>query len=144
VIPGSHKPGILWPQHVQDDDRFDCALESGGFPYTDDDAVPVEVRAGSIVFFNGYLLHRSLPNYGQTGYRRVLVNHYMSAASPLPWFGPAGLPESVATADARDIEMICGQDPYAYKGIEDRARPHVRPSGEGGCADSTEATRKNE
>ena len=41
---------------------FDCVVEAFDFPYTDDDAVPVEVTAGSIVFFNGYLLHRSLPN----------------------------------------------------------------------------------
>ena len=50
--------------------------------------MPVEVRAGTVVFFNGYLLHRSLPNRAPAGrYRRALVNHYMSAHSLLPWFG---------------------------------------------------------
>jgi len=58
------------------------------FPYRDEDSVPVEVKAGSIVFFNGYLLHRSLPNHAKSGYRRVLVNHYMSAESLLPWWHP--------------------------------------------------------
>ena len=72
VIPGSHKPGLLWPLEVQEDARFDCTDEAAGFPYTDDDAIPVEVKAGSIVFFNGYLLHRSFPNRAQSGYRRVL------------------------------------------------------------------------
>lgn len=131
VIPGSHKRGILWPQHTHADRRFDCAGESWSFPYKDSDAVPVEVPAGSIVFFNGYLLHRSLPNESD-GYRRVLVNHYMSAESLLPWHGP-GEGEHPAIADYRDIVMIAGQDPYAWKGTEDRAAPHVRPSGEGGC-----------
>jgi len=140
VIPGSHRPGVLWPQHQQDDPRFDCAGEAGGFPYTDDDAVPVEVKAGSIVFFNGYLLHRSLPNKAKSGYRRVLVNHYMSAESLLPWRAP-GEGEGVGTLDYRDIEMICGTDPYAWKGTEQLARPHVRPSGEGGCAGRGEATK---
>lgn len=132
VIPGSHKYGILWPQHVQDDPRFDCTAESGGFPYKDEDAIPVEVKAGAIVFFNGYLLHRSLPNYAQSGYRRVLVNHYMSAESLLPWHRP---PEgtAMAMADYRNIVMISGVDPYAYKGIEVSTEAHVRPSGEGGC-----------
>ncbi len=132
VIPGSHKHGVLWPQHVQDDARFDCTKESGGFPYTDDDAIPVEVKAGAIVFFNGYLLHRSLPNYASSGYRRVLVNHYMSAESLLPWHRPAE-GEGMAIADMRDIVMIAGDDPYAYKGTADLSQPHVRLSGEGGC-----------
>jgi ectoine hydroxylase-related dioxygenase (phytanoyl-CoA dioxygenase family) len=71
VIPGSHRHGIIWPQRSHDDRRFDCTGEAFQFPYTDDDAVPVEVSAGSIVFFNGYLLHRSLPNRATGGYRRV-------------------------------------------------------------------------
>ena len=133
VIPGSHKRGVLWPQEQQNDPRFDCTVESYGFPYKDEDAVPVEVKAGAIVFFNGYLLHRSLPNHAKSGYRRVLVNHYMSASSLLPWMGfEEGM--RLAVADYRDIVMIAGRDPYAYKGIEDIARPSVRPTKEGGCA----------
>ena len=30
VIPGSHKPGILWPQNPHDDRRFDCTDETYG------------------------------------------------------------------------------------------------------------------
>jgi len=137
VIPGSHKPGVLWPQYAHADKRFDCAFESYDFPYKDEDAVPVEVTKGSIVFFNGYLLHRSLPNKAKSGYRRCLVNHYMSAESPLPWYTQKSMPEGekVATADYRDIVMIAGKDPYAYKGTRDIARPHVRSAGDGGCGD---------
>jgi len=132
VIPGSHRPGVLWPQRSHEDRRFDCAWETHGYPFKEDDAVPVEVKRGSIVFFNGYLLHRSLPNRAKAGYRRALVNHYMSAESLLPWMYP---PEGGAMAqiDYRDIVMIAGHDPYAYKGTVDTARPCVRPSGEGGC-----------
>jgi phytanoyl-CoA hydroxylase len=128
VIPGSHKHGVLYPQHQQRDKRFDCTGEAVFFPYTDEDAIPVEVKAGSVVFFNGYLLHRSLPNYATSGYRRVLVNHYMSAESLLPWGDENG-----ATGDYRDIVMVAGSDPYYFKGLEERAFAHVRPSGEGGC-----------
>jgi len=131
VIPGSHKRGILWPQKDHDNREFDCTMESVGFPYTDADAIPVEVKAGTILFFNGYLLHRSLKNRAKTGYRRVLVNHYMSAESLLPWRLLPG--ERAAIGDFRDIVMIAGEDPYAYKGTEDVGGAHVRPSGEGGC-----------
>lgn len=132
IIPGSHKHGVLWPLEAQEDDRFDCSDESQGFPYTDADAIPVEVKAGSIVFFNGYTLHRSFPNRATSGYRRVLVNHYMSASSLLPWRLPKEN-EYMAIADYRDIVMVAGKDPYYWKGREDIAKPLVRPSGEGGC-----------
>ena len=132
VIPGSHKTGTMYFQEWHGDPRFDCALEAQRFPYTNDDAVPVEVRAGSIVFFNGYLLHRSLPNYAETGFRRSLVNHYMSAESLLPWINPAG-PFSIATLDHRDIVMIAGEDPYSFQGYTDFHGVHVRPDGKGGC-----------
>jgi ectoine hydroxylase-related dioxygenase (phytanoyl-CoA dioxygenase family) len=133
VLPGSHRAGILWEMDDTYDARFDCTKESKGFPYEDEDAVPVEVEAGSIVFFNGYLLHRSLPNTAQTGYRRALVNHYMSASSLLGWHPPQDGVQ-MALADYRDIVMVAGHDPYHWKGIEDLAEPHVRPTRQGGCA----------
>jgi ectoine hydroxylase-related dioxygenase (phytanoyl-CoA dioxygenase family) len=135
VIPGSHKTGTMYFQEWHGDSRFDCAFEAQRFPYTNDDAVPVEVRAGSIVLFNGYLLHRSLPNYAETGFRRSLVNHYMSAESLLPWINPTG-PFSVATLDHRDIIMIAGEDPYAFQGYQDFHGAHVRPDGKGGCGNN--------
>lgn len=131
VLPGSHRRGVIYPDREHDDPRFDCTIEAFSFPYSDDDAVPLEVAAGSAVIFNGYLLHRSLPNVSR-GYRRALVNHYMSAESLLPWRRP---PEGVhmAKADFRDVVMIAGNDPYAWKGYEDLVNPHVRPDREGGC-----------
>lgn len=132
IIPGSHKHGVLWPQQIQDDPRFDCTSESWGFPYKDEDAIPVEVKAGSIVFFNGYTLHRSLPNNTVGSYRRVLVNHYMSAQSLLPWRHP-DKSVGMAIADFRDIVMVAGNDPYAYKGTEEISQPSLRPDKDGGC-----------
>jgi len=142
VIPGSHRQGVLWPQRTHEDRRFDCAGETYQFPYRDEDAIPVEVKAGSIVFFNGYLLHRSFPNKAQSGFRRVLVNHYMSAESLLPWRAQEG--EGPARADHRDIVMIAGEDPYEYKGVVDTSRPHVRSTGEGGCQDRRSTSLRKE
>ncbi|MGH3490409.1 MAG: phytanoyl-CoA dioxygenase family protein [Actinopolymorphaceae bacterium] len=143
VLPGSHRRGVIYPDRDQDDERFDCTVELYDFPYRDEDAVPVEIPAGSAVIFNGYLLHRSLPNTGQRapggagsspGWhgRRALANHYMSAESLLPWHQvPDGM--HVAKWDFRDIELVAGEDPYAYKGTIDVAKPGVRPDKEGGC-----------
>ncbi len=134
VMPGSHRAGILWEQQWHGDRRFDCASQSVGFPYTDDQSIPVEVEAGSVVFFNGYLLHRSMPNQAPAGtYRRSLVNHYMSCESHLPW-GKLAENEHIAHFDFRDVIIVAGQDPYAWKGYSDLNRPSVRPSGQGGCA----------
>ena len=43
-------------------------------------------------------------------------------------------------ADHRDIVMVAGTDPYAYKGTTDVMRPHVRPDGQGGCVQGRETT----
>jgi phytanoyl-CoA hydroxylase len=132
VLPGSHRRGVLYPDRDHHDPRFDCEVEAYDFPYRDEDAVAVEVPAGSVVLFSGYLLHMSLPNSGRHGLRRALVNHYMSAESPLPWFlPPQG--STMGRADHRDIVLVAGTDPYAYKGTVDVMRPHVRPDGRGGC-----------
>lgn len=132
AIPGSHRRGVLYPDREQNDPGFDCSIEAYDFPYTDDDAIPLEIPAGAAVIFNGYLLHRSLQNTRPHGLRRALANHYMSAESLLPWHS---LPEGVHIAkhDYRDIVMVAGEDPYAYKGVDDIARPHSRPDKDGGC-----------
>ncbi|MGW6504184.1 phytanoyl-CoA dioxygenase family protein [Nonomuraea angiospora] len=132
VLPGSHRRGVLYPNREHDDPRYDCTVESYGFPFHDSDAVPVEVPAGSVVVFNGYLLHKSLPNTGRRGYRRALVNHYMSAESLLPWAVPAE-GTGMAQADFRDVVLVAGTDPYAYKGLQDVRRPRIRPNRDGGC-----------
>jgi ectoine hydroxylase-related dioxygenase (phytanoyl-CoA dioxygenase family) len=118
VIPGSHRQGYLYPQHPHNNpDEFDFAPESYGFDEMQE--VPVEVKAGTLVFFNGYLLHRSRRNRSK-GYRRVLVNHYMNAWSLLPWSLREG--EHVAMADRRYVIPVAGVDPYAWKGYEEPKR----------------------
>ena len=115
VVPGSHRSGYLYPQHPHENpDEFDFAPESFGFD--ESQAVPVEVKAGAVVYFNGYLLHRSRKNRSQI-YRRVLVNHYMNAWSLLPWSLKEG--ETMASADRRGVLLAAGTDPYAWKGYED-------------------------
>ena len=132
VLPGSHRRGVIYPNDEHDDPRYDCAVQSYGFPYADSDAVPVQLAAGSVLVFNGYLLHKSLPNTRRTGYRRALVYHYMSAESLLPWTVPPD-GTNMAQADYRDIVLVAGSDPYEYKGLEEVRRPRIRPDRDGGC-----------
>lgn len=114
VVPGSHRTGYLYPQRQHDNpDEFDFAPESHGFDESAE--VPVEVRSGALVFFNGYLLHRSYKNRSKQT-RRVLVNHYCNSWSLLPWGIQEG--ESPATADRRTIIPVSGTDPYTWKGYE--------------------------
>ncbi len=121
--PGSHRAGVLWPDHAHGDARFDPVREAHSFPYERESGVALPVRAGGVVFFHGCLLHRSLPNVTRAGFRRALVTHYMSAESLLPWDMGGRIPP---TKDMRDIVLVCGEDPYAHKGAADVAKPFVR------------------
>ena len=127
VQPGSHRDRHLWPSRACSDPRFDGAPESTGWHserWPADGGVAAEVSAGSVVFFNGYTLHRSLDNRRSSGFRRALVNHCMSARHPLPWsFGASAF----APHDYRDIVVVSGTDAFAHRGIEELARPYLRP-----------------
>lgn len=117
VRPGSHRDGIIYDTAPHHSAEFDEGSQLVGTRDDTDDGIAVEVKAGDAVIFNGYLHHRSLANRAPAGtFRRALVNHYMSAQSLLPWDWDGRIP---ATRDMRDIMMVCGNDPYAYKGIED-------------------------
>lgn len=114
IVPGSHSTGYLYPQRDHNNpEEFDSNGESFGFD--EKKAIPVVVKAGTVVFFNGYLLHQSRKNRSSI-YRRVLVNHYMNAYSLLPWGLKPG--ENVASADRRTIVPVAGADPYSWKGVE--------------------------
>jgi ectoine hydroxylase-related dioxygenase (phytanoyl-CoA dioxygenase family) len=115
VIPGSHRTGYLYPQRSHNNpDEFDFAPESYGFDESEE--ILAEVKTGSLVFFNGYLLHRSFKNRSAGDYRRVLVNHYCNAWSLLPWQVREG--ETAANADRRCVIPVAGSDPYAWKGYD--------------------------
>lgn len=122
VIPRSHRAGTLYPLRQHDKtDEFDPAPESHGFEERGE--IPVELRAGSVLFFNGYLLHRSRRNPSNR-YRRALVNHYMSTQSPLHWCLDEKLADgSSHGSDNRSVHIVCGEDPYAYLGYTTPANP---------------------
>lgn len=124
IIPGSNKAGYIMDRVPNNNAEYadvDTVDVSG---FAKENIIPIEVKSGSVVFFNGYTLHSSLKNKTEDCFRTALVNHYMSAESMLPWdqdgkFEP--------TDDLRDIMMVSGEDPYAYKGTIDVNRPYLRP-----------------
>jgi ectoine hydroxylase-related dioxygenase (phytanoyl-CoA dioxygenase family) len=77
--------------------------------------IPVEVKKGDVVFFNGYLLHKSERNQTTNNYRRAIVYHYMNSYSFLPW-GKNVDNVSPAQFDNRKVIQVLGKDPYAWKG----------------------------
>ncbi|MCP5025021.1 MAG: phytanoyl-CoA dioxygenase family protein [Actinomycetia bacterium] len=136
VVPGSHRRGQLFPTRDHGrPDEFDPTDESYGFD--ESEAIPVEVAAGTVVFFNGYLLHRSLRNRSDRT-RMALVNHYMNAWSPLPWMVDKGI--DVGSYNMRTVVQTSGDDPYSWDPITKPSRPtFVRPaSGDWGLASTDE------
>merc|ERR1712034_56339 len=79
------------------------------------------IPTGAALFFHGYLLHRSAPNpHGSGQFRRVLAAHYMAAEGPLQW------PPDTGVYDNRDVMLVAGHDPHAWKGMMDVHVPQLR------------------
>lgn len=126
VIPGSHRPSVLWPMRRHESPELDRAEEIHGFPWPRDALVPVEVPAGSVVFFDGYLIHGSYPNRSAGQTRRALLYVYASAATPV-LFDPASYQPT--TEDYPDIVMVAGRDPYGWAQRHRHGEPYLRPAG---------------
>ena len=121
IIPG--KPGYIM-KRVENNSNEYADVDTVDVSSVVKDAIPVEVKSGSVVFFHGYTLHSSLRNKTGNCFRTALVNHYMSAESMLPWDQDGNLP---STEDLRDIVMVAGEDPYSWKGTIDATKPYLRP-----------------
>ena len=72
VVPGSHLTGA-WKGRT-DGDRF-AANEIDESQYRGVDMVPVEVAAGSVVYFGPFLVHQSAPNTSDRERRALLYSY---------------------------------------------------------------------
>lgn len=122
IVPG--RPGHMMRRVKNDSGEYADVDTIDVSQYGPEGPMPVEVQSGSVVFFNGYTLHSSQRNKTTDCFRTALVNHYMSAESMLPWDQDGKLEP---TEDLRDIVMVAGEDPYAWKGITDANQPYLRP-----------------
>jgi ectoine hydroxylase-related dioxygenase (phytanoyl-CoA dioxygenase family) len=75
VIPGSHRAG-MWKTRT-DGDRF-AANEVDASAYPPEKPVPLEVPAGTVVFFGPMLVHQSAQNFSDQQ-RRALLYSYQPA-----------------------------------------------------------------
>lgn len=127
VVPGSHSTGYVYPERLHESpDRWD--FPTTAYEFDESQVQALEVEPGDLVLFDGYLLHGSEPNRGQH-LRRALTYHYMNAYSLFPWKVPSREPDAIvrpADADYRDVIMVAGEDPYAWKGYSDESTPHLR------------------
>jgi ectoine hydroxylase-related dioxygenase (phytanoyl-CoA dioxygenase family) len=74
-------------------------------------AESVIMKAGDVLFFNGQLIHGSLPNSSQTRFRRSLITHYIvgEAQQVSHFYNPAlRFDGSEVTLDASEDGSECG------------------------------------
>jgi phytanoyl-CoA hydroxylase len=76
VVPGSHRWPILCTETA--DTRQSFTDVTVPLP-PDECAVPVRMEPGDVLFFNGSLVHGSMPNRTDDRFRRALIGHYIQA-----------------------------------------------------------------
>lgn len=72
---------------------------------------PVIMQAGDVLFFNGQIVHGSLPNSSQSRFRRSLIGHYIvgEAEKVYQWYHPVlRMDGSEVTLGASDVGGTCG------------------------------------
>ena len=88
IVPGSHTWPILCAAQADTTASFtDVTVEvPPGY-----ESRPVVMDAGSVMFFNGSLVHGSKPNITTDRFRRALIGHYVegNATEVYKWYHPA-------------------------------------------------------
>ena len=77
VVPGSHREGVQSQRAIE---GFG-SLEIDPAKYDQSRLMPVPVKAGAVIFFGPFLVHRSLPNQSGAD-RRALLFSYQSPGYP--------------------------------------------------------------
>ena len=98
VVPGSQTMPLLCLTESDTSVSFtDVTVEIPN----EDIVVPVEMKAGDVLFFNGQLIHGSLPNTTSDQFRRALIGHYIvgEAEKVHQWYHP------VLRMDGTEIEL---------------------------------------
>lgn len=87
VVPGTHKMDIFCPEEADRSVSFtrDYVPVPEGLA-----AVPVDLAAGDVLFFNGSLVHGSQPNRTKDRFRRSFICHYIGRSSERMshWYRP--------------------------------------------------------
>ncbi len=78
IVPGSHELPMLCPGHANMDKSFTdhlVPIPNGLEP------IPMVMRTGDMLFFNGSLIHGSGPNISTSRFRRIIVGHYIEGVA---------------------------------------------------------------
>ncbi|RSM64121.1 phytanoyl-CoA dioxygenase [Actinoplanes sp. ATCC 53533] len=76
VVPGSHRWQILCTEKADTTVSFtDVTVPVPAR----EQAIPVPLEPGDVLFFNGSLVHGSMPNVSRDRFRRALIGHYIQA-----------------------------------------------------------------
>ena len=87
VVPGSHTWPLLCTVAADTAQSFTDVT----VPLPDGvEAQPVLMKAGDVLFFNGQIVHGSLPNRSANRFRRALIGHYLvgEAEKVFHWYKP--------------------------------------------------------
>ena len=92
VVPGSQDWDVLCPTPA--DPTVSFTKESLPLPEGATE-LPVGLRAGDVLFFNGSLVHGSMPNVTEDRFRRALIAHFIEerATSGVAWIQPVLHPD---------------------------------------------------
>ncbi len=98
VVPGTHDIPVLCSKEASLEESFTTDtvdLPEGMTP------VPVIMKAGDVLFFNGQLVHGSFPNTSPDRFRRALIGHYLvgEAQQVAHWYHP------VLRMDGTEVEL---------------------------------------
>ncbi|MFJ9751998.1 phytanoyl-CoA dioxygenase family protein [Streptomyces chartreusis] len=78
VVPGTHAMDLFCPEVADVDVSFAREYVA---PPPGLEAVPVDMRPGDVLFFNGSLVHGSQPNRTEDRFRRSFIGHYVGRSA---------------------------------------------------------------
>lgn len=108
VVPGSH----TWPILCTAQADTTASFTDVTVPIPPDQEVrPIIMKAGSVMFFNGSLVHGSKPNITPDRFRRALIGHYVEgdAREVFKWYHPAlRMDGSPITLESSEAGGQCG------------------------------------
>lgn len=87
VVPGSHRLPIMCPHAA--DLKKSFTIEEVDVPAAMQ-PLPVELKAGDVLFFNGSVIHGSQPNVTKDRFRRSFICHYVPRSTQMMagWYSP--------------------------------------------------------
>jgi phytanoyl-CoA hydroxylase len=108
VVPGTQDLPVLCTVEADTTQSFTdvtVPLPEGYKP------VPVRMKPGDVLFFNGQLIHGSFPNSSKDRFRRSLIGHYIvgEAQKVAQWYHPVmRMDGSVVELDISESGGPCG------------------------------------